>query len=784
MVEFDPDAFLAGTEQPIEFDPDAFLAGEPQPTKLEDPASQLPEGTIGAAPIETAMTIGSSIIAEPVAGVAGLVTGFGATAGQFFGGDLAGAKPADLAKQAVEATRQALTFQPRTRQGQEALQDIGESAPVKFLVDNLQGAEEFLGDVTFEITGSAEAAALATTAPSAALEAIGLATPVAIAKGLAKLKLLKEAKADRIAVETGANLEISPKAQQAVDEVGITKKEASELTDGQLDGILREAGKKPLIEGIEQASGLIGKEKGLKKVAEAVEVDPEIAQAAKDLGIDIADVPENVLSSNENFRSLFGAVQSLPGSSLGANKKRLLQKLAEKAENIVDEVGGEVGNVSSSIKLQKDMKQMIDDMSDIEEIAYKKDLLDKIGASTEINPKVVMRTLNKRMAETGFEGLTPLEKKIFSRLAPKVTTQTISKSRKGAFDFASGGRKVIPAVTETITKNPTWTRIDDLRKELNKARFNKGEFKDMAAGELDLYTGLVRADQKALAESLGLGDNFEAAMNMTKIKKQTQESMQVLFGKALDKSLRKTLTPAVTNLAKGDIKEFTRFAKALPARDRSNMLTGVIGDFMINSKGADSLLDAAKFSKWFNDLSAKPEAKNALFSQLEPQAVQKIEAMGKLSSAIKRAGEDAITTGRINSIGEAFKVSNDIVETLLDGGVKAAATTAAVQGSPGFGALVGRMLKSAPKDDLAAKTAKVLGSPKFQKLVADMSSNADPKIIAKQDEAVKSSKAWKDYISKLPIPEADKIQLLNTSVVSFLSGEEERGIKNSKNGVE
>lgn len=758
VAEFDPYAFLANKPQPKgAFDPDKFLADT---APADEPVLQ--SGLPGASVVEPLATIASSIVAEPIAGITGIGAGLGTKAANILGVETE-IDPARAGSEAVERTRQALTFQPRTKEGAAGLQALSENlAPV---AEALEGAEEFLGDGVFEATGSPELAALATTAPTIALEILGIAGAKGITKATSKIKELKQAKIDKAKAELPKEVSLSPEAEQLVQDLGLPREEAVNLSPSQIESLQREAGKKTIIEGIDEGSRLLGKDKGFQKVAQEVKVDPSIVKAADELGVDLADIPENVLSSNENFRALFGAVQSLPGSALSANRKRLLEKLATKAEEIVDQVGGEVANVNAGIKLKKDMHEMINKMSVEEEFAYKSNLKDKIGAATPTPVNNVMGALNKRLAVTGFKGLTPLEKKVFSRLKPKTTTKKVAIP--GGF-IITGSSKPRTRSVDTTT-NPTWTRVDDLRKEINKARFNKGEFKDMDAGELDLYAGLVRADQKSFAETQGLGDNFEAAMSMTKIKKQAQESITTLFGKMLDKSLRKTLTPALKNLAKGDITEFNKVVNVIPENQRSSILMGAIGDFMINAKGADQLFDSAQFSKWFNELSGKKSASNSLFSNLDEVSKNKIIAMGKMAGAINRAGQDAITTGRINSISEAFKISNDIVEVMLNGGKAAATTAAATQG--GFGALAGRFMKTSPKDDLAAKTAKVFGNPRFQKLVSDMATNAPSEVIRKQDEIVRKSTDWRQYIDKIPnISDSDKAQILQGSVVSFLSG--------------
>jgi hypothetical protein len=151
--------------------------------QLRTRAQQAPEQPSfpGAGIIEPAATLISGAIAEPVAGLAGI-----AQAVNPFAEEGAGAR-------AVEATREALTFQPRTRAGQESLQAVGGVlAPVG---EALQAAETFLGDETFEATGSPALAAAAATLPTAVIEAIGLASTKGVVKGAARTKALAKNKA-------------------------------------------------------------------------------------------------------------------------------------------------------------------------------------------------------------------------------------------------------------------------------------------------------------------------------------------------------------------------------------------------------------------------------------------------------------------------------------------------------------------------------------------------------------------------------------------------------------
>jgi hypothetical protein len=112
----------------------------------------------GASVIEPALAIGSSIIAEPISGLAGI-------AGSLLPG------PEGQGARAVESTRQALTFQPRTEAGKKGLQAVGEF--VEPLSSAIGSVEQELGDIGFEI-GGPTGGAIGKTIPTALMEAIGL----------------------------------------------------------------------------------------------------------------------------------------------------------------------------------------------------------------------------------------------------------------------------------------------------------------------------------------------------------------------------------------------------------------------------------------------------------------------------------------------------------------------------------------------------------------------------------------------------------------------------------
>lgn len=143
--------------------------GLPQGFVLDNQPSQLPQGfavdeqepsfgenVIGT--LESALTIGSSAVAEPLAGFVGLAT--------------APFQGLDKAVENIESLRNSLTYTPRTEESKQQLQSIGEF--IQPAAETFQNVESGLGKSVLELTGSPALAAAAHSLPTATLELIGL----------------------------------------------------------------------------------------------------------------------------------------------------------------------------------------------------------------------------------------------------------------------------------------------------------------------------------------------------------------------------------------------------------------------------------------------------------------------------------------------------------------------------------------------------------------------------------------------------------------------------------
>lgn len=120
--------------------------------------------------IEPALTFASGLVAEPAAGIAGLgAMGVNEIYNFFRNG---GRPTVDVATDTINATRDALTYQPRTELGQENLQAVGETlAPV---AETIQDIEQGAGDIGYKLGGDSPVmGAIGKTIPTAVVTALG-----------------------------------------------------------------------------------------------------------------------------------------------------------------------------------------------------------------------------------------------------------------------------------------------------------------------------------------------------------------------------------------------------------------------------------------------------------------------------------------------------------------------------------------------------------------------------------------------------------------------------------
>jgi hypothetical protein len=422
--------------------------------------------------LETAGTIASGVIAEPAGGIAGLVTG------------LLTQDPA-----AAEAVRSGvsdkLTFEPRTEQGQKALQATGEA--LQPVGEMLQSAESTLGDAAFDVTGSPSAAAAAATIPTALLEVFGLGAGGRLAKSSKRIspsnrainKVIQESAPDAEAIKNAArtvytSLDESGIRMKAKDFRGMARRIKRETAKQGLDARVtpRAAGAIAAIDDVVGTSPTLTEIDTLRKVAQKVagNIDPSEAslgvQMINEIDGFLDQINPNALTKGNipvgEVAGKYKAARTLWGR---ARRSEVIQEAIARGEDVAAGAEAGIRNEFNRILRNKKLSKFIPDdekalMRDVVQGDFAQNmtrLVGKVGLSIDRSPNVFGSIVAGGGLGTVVGGTTgalivPVVGTVSKQIAKTLTT---NKARfvDSMIRAGSDGRKIARAYMTTVPKN-------------------------------------------------------------------------------------------------------------------------------------------------------------------------------------------------------------------------------------------------------------------------------------------------------------------------------------------
>jgi len=469
------------------------------------------------------------------------------------------------------------------------------------------------------------------------------------------------------------------------------------------------------------AGGGMGSSRATQVLAEQAAPDAKTVAAAKRLGIDEYLQPDHV-TTNQAYRELAQAVKSIPGSEARAAEMQGLEAVGQRAERLIDEIGGttDVSTLDASVKArmqatQAALEKQADDL-------YAR-VRTEIPTKAEAPATNVLGFIKQRADELGGEAnLTPMEKKIIARLTPKAgsKTETVASDPAQAGLMLPGWKPTQQVTTQTL-KQPTYALLDDVRKDVGAASRMMGPFKDADTGLAKKLYSLITEDQAAVVGSHGATDLFNAAKASVAVRKGLEDDLVSLFGKTLDGSIVGDLSGAVRTVAQGDTSKLLRLLKAVPENQRQEvMAAGLASAF--RTAGTRGPINFTTYAKWYEGLLRNKQAYAAVMSNLPPPARKQISDLYRVSRGISAASRERITTGRIMAVADEFKAADNLAgrlyETAKQSAIGASVGTAAgaVMG-PGVGAAVASALTRGAKPNAIKAADALIASPEFAQMV-------------------------------------------------------------------
>lgn len=648
--------------------------------------------------------------------IAGIASGLmGQIKGGLEGVYAASTEGAEAGAEAVERGAAQLSYEPRTEGGQAGFEALSRLGPAWEGLQGLMGAgAEEIGRMVGIQPGTEEAARLYALG-SAMPDALGMLSPVGRAK--------------------------SAPAAPARESVATAEGIAKTVEEAARSGMGRKG----------------RTERASRALAEDVRPQQEIVQAFEGVGMPAESVPPEVLSGNQAFREVAGTARSVPGSELSQRYRGFMEDLSRRADELSRAVDADdIGTVNA--RVEEGLAEKINTASRIEGELY-----DKVDAAidprTPVDVTPITGALRSRIDEVGGDlaELTPSERRLVGRFMT---------------------RQKQPDGTITYTDKPkTWSALSGLRKELNAARSGKSTFGDAASYELNRYGSLVSGTQRRIADEMGFGDDYAAAMKATGVKKSAQEAAEKLLGKRLDRSFSSIFESKVKGLAKGRVKEFQEAIDAIPAGQRQQAVTSFVYDQIIDRRNMDPRANIAKYNAWYNQLQANPAAKTALYRNLPKQARQDIDALGKIASAVKRANEDKIATGRLAAAEDGFKLGESIVGRVgqslsISGGGTLGGMVGGPAGSAAGAAAGAAMTAGKRPTKLNVAASEVLASPAFQRHVVNVVNDVREGRLSASERGLVNSPAWKRYVASLPPSSRESIARMGATAWLSSAGED------------
>ena len=484
----------------------------------------------------------------------------------------------------------------------------------------------------------------------------------------------------------------------------------------------------------------------MERLAAEVQPDETILQAAERLGIRDALIPSQY-SRSQAYREIEQGLASIPGSQLNVQQKAAAQALAQKADDLIQRYGGDVDKAAVSGEFKSSGLKVIDDLQAQSDALYK-----KVGEAIPPNSKVTANS-------------------------------TIEMLRQKAEEL--GGASYLSAVERRAlagaSSDPTYARLDLIRRQVGEGLRGRGPFKDAESGSLKRLYGALTEDQQAAADALGAGELFSSAKQLVASRKAIEDDLTAAIGKDLSGAITAKTGNAIKALGSGNYKDFDKLMSLIPKDMQQRVVMTSLNDVFTAGSRAEKQLSAPGFVDWYEGLSRNAGARSRLNKYMPPEAKSTLDDIFKVARGMRNASKERITTGRIQALMENFANEGGMLAKLYGVGKQVAVAEGAgsAVGLPGAGT-VGVMARvmSKEKTPITKAADSLLSSQQFRSsLEAYMRSGGSDKVAKAAEKSIARSKPYKQWINSLP--PADRAAVNSVGVLQWLGNQVDEEGKNN-----
>lgn len=460
-----------------------------------------------------------------------------------------------------------------------------------------------------------------------------------------------------------------------------------------------------------------GDKQAVKLLAQAAAPDKEGVDAARRLGVIDYLQPDHI-STNQVFRSLVGVLKTTPGSVLAARETEALKGVAERADNIIKELGGTDDYSTLNVKIKDDIEG-----TNAELKGRAKGLYDSVDATipreTIVGAPTLMEVIKKNSKGIGGdENLSPEERLMITQLGD----------------------------------SPTYGMLDKVRKNIGAAKRRiDAPFGSIDKSTLTELESALRTDQRnAILKVGGEGavKKFDIAQELTRTRKGLEDDLISLFGKELDKSYVGGISGAIKALPGGDAAKFQKMIKLIPNDMRQEVVASGLAT-AFGKSAREGSINFSKYADWFEGLQRQKTSFTALMTSLPPEARSLLTDLHKVSDGIRLSFKERKPTGVSAPMQKKLEGTDNLLgaiwESAKRGKLAEAATT--LSGMPGVGTAIAHSLGK-DKDAATMAANKLVGSAEFKNMAikfGDADQLQAAKILAK-------SSAFKNYVKYVRSP--------------------------------
>jgi hypothetical protein len=367
----------------------------------------------------------------------------------------------------------------------------------------------------------------------------------------------------------------------------------------------------------------------IRLMAEMAAPDEKVLAAAQRLGIEDFLQPDHY-TTDQGFRELSQIAKSVKPSAVGAAETAGLQKVGQRALDLIEELGGTTDLSRINQQVRQTMRTTLDELNPAETIQWT-NLRKGVGEANRFNPSKIIAHLEERIQKVGGDvnDLSNLEQYVYNKLMPREVYGKV------------GGQKVLVSIDD-----PTYTLIDDVRRTVGKAARSQGELGANAdTGMAKLLYGILDSDVAAIAANAGQKELYDLAKATTRTIVGLENDMISLFGKQLSMSMVDNINNSISQLAKGDADTIVRLIGNIPEEMRERVVTsGLIGAF--GKATADGALNFNSYKLWFEGLLRNRVAMDTVFKYLPEGGRRQLFDLYRVSKAVKLSTDQRVRTGR------------------------------------------------------------------------------------------------------------------------------------------